>query len=286
MCYSCINEIAKQLRKALIMNKLLIIDPQNDFCDEPGTSGKPALPVSGAYNDIVRISGFIDTLSRKIDSITVTLDSHPAVAIERPGFWMNSDGQPVAPFTVITSSDIESAKYVPRNVYMKSSALAYTWALEKAGKYQLMVWPTHCVLGTWGHAMPNVLADSLLNWETAGQIAVKKVLKGMDPLTEQYSAISAEVSEKSDINWDLIESVRPIKGELLFVAGEASSHCVRATMLDLLPVLSSEEVSRIVLLNDCMSPVGGFETQANAFIEHAKSMGAQSMSAAQAIDLI
>lgn len=264
------------------MSKLLIIDPQNDFCDEATASNKPALPVTGAYQDIVRISGFIDSLSRKIDAITVSLDSHPGVAIERPGFWMDADGQAVTPFTVINSSDIESAKYITRNPYMKQRALAYTRALEKAGKYQLMVWPTHCVLATWGHAMPNVLADALLNWETVGQIAVKKVLKGMNPMTEQYSAVSSEVSEEDDINWDLIESVRPGQGEFLFVAGEASSHCVRATMLDILPVLSSEELSRVVLLTDCMSPVSGFESQAEAFIEAAKQMGVQTMTSAQA----
>lgn len=268
------------------MNKLLIIDPQNDFCDESNTPNKPALPVTGAYNDIVRIAGFIESLSPKIGSIVVTLDSHPAVAIERPGFWMDADGQAIEPFTTISSSDIKSAKYITRNPLMKDHALAYTKALEKGGKYQLMVWPTHCVLGTWGHAMPNVLADALLNWETVGQIAVKKVLKGMNPLTEQYSAVSAEVSEEADINWDLIESVRPIKGELLFVAGEASSHCVRATMLDIFPVLSSEELSRVVLLTDCMSPVSGFESQSKAFIEEAKQMGVQVMTAAQAIQSI
>lgn len=55
------------------MNKLLIIDPQNDFCDVPGA----ALPVPGATADLLRLANFIPRIEHILDSITITFDTHP-----------------------------------------------------------------------------------------------------------------------------------------------------------------------------------------------------------------
>ena len=65
---------------------LLIIDPQNDFCDLPpgycptdpltGLATQPALPVAGAHADMLRLASFIRAASHSIDDITITLDSH------------------------------------------------------------------------------------------------------------------------------------------------------------------------------------------------------------------
>ena len=79
------------------MHTLLIIDPQNDFCDRQGT-----LFVPGASEDMQRLAGFVRAARRQLGEVVVTLDSHPSVAIERPTFWKRHDGKPVAPFTQIT----------------------------------------------------------------------------------------------------------------------------------------------------------------------------------------
>ena len=62
---------------------LLIIDPQNDFCDLANS----ALPVPGSASDMQRAADFIDRARDRIGDIVITLDSHPTVAIERPTFW-------------------------------------------------------------------------------------------------------------------------------------------------------------------------------------------------------
>ena len=59
--------------------KLLIIDPQNDFCDIGGA----ALPVAGANHDLKRLASFIEENQGHISDVTVTLDSHASVAVER-----------------------------------------------------------------------------------------------------------------------------------------------------------------------------------------------------------
>ena len=63
--------------------------------------------------------------------------------------------------------------------------------------------------------------------------------------------------------------------DLLLVAGEASSHCVRATTEHLLQHLPSGRPERIVLVTDCMSPVAGFEAQHQVFLASAQAQGVQ-----------
>lgn len=271
------------------MNKLLIIDPQNDFCDiDSSPHGAAALPVPGAMADLTRLAGLIDQCTRHIREITVTFDSHGSIAIERPGFWLTGAGHAVPPFTIITHAEVASGQFRPRQPQLLAHALHYLQALENGGRYQLMVWPVHCVLGTWGHAMPAVLSNALYDWELQTQTPVTKVLKGINPLTEQYSAIRAEVplDDSTDTDQDLIDRVLPQSGGYLLVAGEASSHCVRATVEDLIPTMAPEQLLHTILLMDCMSPVPGFETHAAGFFDHCRSLGIQTLTTSEAAALL
>jgi nicotinamidase-related amidase len=69
---------------------------------------------------------------------------------------------------------------------------------------------------------------------------------------------------------------------LLVIAGEASSHCVAATLTDLLDSMTPDERARVVILRDCMSPVKGFEADADRFFAAANAQGARVMSANEA----
>jgi nicotinamidase/pyrazinamidase len=265
--------------------RLLIIDPQNDFCDIPGA----ALPVTGADADMKRLAAFVDAAGDKLGDIVVTLDSHPVVAIERPTFWRKGDGSDVNPFTLISRDDVAAGTYVPRNEALLPQVLTYLEKLEAGGKYKLMVWTVHCVLGTWGHNIHATVATSLAAWETQTQREAAKVLKGRNPLTEAYSAVRAEVPREDDestqTNRSLIERVRSGKG-LVFIAGEASSHCVPATLLDILPELTAEERARIVVLRDCMSPVGGFEAAQDKFFATCADNGVRVTTSTEALALL
>jgi nicotinamidase-related amidase len=59
----------------------------------------------------------------------------------------------------------------------------------------------------------------------------------------------------------------------LLVAGEALSHCVAASVDDLLAHLPADRLQRTVLLSDCMSPVPGFEAMGQAFVQRAQAKG-------------
>jgi nicotinamidase-related amidase len=142
--------------KAVTMKNLLIIDPQNDFCDIPNA----ALPVAGAQGDLQRLAAWVRQHIAQLDGITVTLDSHASVAVERTTFWQNKSGEAVSPFTFITSADLQSGAYAPRDRSKTLAVAAMLDQLAARGRPGLVVWPVHCVTGTWGH---NIYSESHLH---------------------------------------------------------------------------------------------------------------------------
>lgn len=260
--------------------RLLVIDPQNDFMDVEGA----ALPVAGASADMARLAGFIAQMAGQIDEIVVTLDSHASVGIERTTFWLDAAGAPVAPFTTISAQQLEAGLFRPRDARRAAEALAYLRALEAGGERTLVVWPVHCVLGTWGHNIAPVLAQQLAAWELASGRTCEKVLKGQHPLTEQYSAFKAEVPRADDPRTQLNRALlaRLAAGDaLLVVAGEALSHCVAASGQDMLATMDATRLRNTVFLTDCMSPVGGFEAAGERFLQQLRAQGVRTLPVAE-----
>jgi nicotinamidase/pyrazinamidase len=278
--------------------QLLIIDPQNDFCDVPagyrpvdpltGAVVAPALPVAGAHADMQRTAAFIRAGGSRLDEITVTLDSHHHIDIAHPTFWQAADGAVVAPFTAITAAQVRAGEFRPRDPAALSRTLAYLDELEARGRYTLMVWPVHCEIGTWGHGVHADVRAAYNQWEESRLRGVRKVTKGENPWTEHYSAIQAEVPDTADdhtrMNTALLAELD--RSDALFIAGEASSHCVRATTEHIVDNLPGGRPERVVLLTDCMSPVGGFEAQHAAFLDQMRARGVRLMSSAQALSLL
>ncbi len=270
---------------------LLAIDPQNDFCDLPGdwhgrdaASGAPvapSLPVPGAHADLQRLAAFIDAQTARLGRITLTFDSHQRYDIAHPLFWRQAADGDVPPFTPITAAQVRAGEYAPRDASALPRTLAYLDALEAQGRYTLMVWPVHCEIGSWGHGVHASVLAACGRWQAARTRAVGSVFKGMNPWTEHYSAIRAEVPDPADpattTNTALLDELG--QADLLLIAGEASSHCVRSTTEHLVQDLPGRvpgwTARRIVLLTDCMSPVAGFENQHAQFLEGMRALGAQ-----------
>lgn len=257
---------------------LLIIDPQNDFCDIEGA----ALPVAGAHADLRRLAGFIELNLPRLSGITVTLDSHASVAVERTTFWLDSDDQAVPPFTFITAADVSSGAYRPRDARLTHQVLGMLEQLAAAGKAGMVVWPVHCVTGTWGHNIHADVARALAAWELAHQRAVTKVLKGEYPLTEHFGVFEADAPVAAvpgtQFNTALARLLAT-SADVIAIAGQASSHCVAASYDQFMRFLAHGPAApRVVLLRDCMSPVPGFEPLAEALFERARAAGTQVMS--------
>ncbi|CAB3831460.1 cysteine hydrolase family protein [Achromobacter animicus] len=266
---------------------LLIVDPQNDFCDLPesyrpldpltGLAVAPALPIAGAHADMQRLARFIDATAPVLSWITVTLDSHHRLDIAHPTFWRAGNGDPVAPFTPITAAQLRAGEFVPRHDDDLPRTLNYLDELEARGRYTLMAWPVHCEIGTWGHNVHPDVRAAYGRWEEERQFIVRKVPKGANPWTEHYSALMAEVPDaddpRSQLNRGLLDSLD--RADLILIAGEAGSHCVKATVEHLAEHLPGGNLSRIVLLTDCMSPVAGFANAQSSFLQRMRDLGVQ-----------
>jgi nicotinamidase/pyrazinamidase len=247
-----------------------------------------ALPVAGAHADMLRTAQFISAGGSWLGDITVTLDSHHQVDIAHPTFWEGADRAEVAPFTPITAAQVRAGAFRPREAAALARTLSYLDALEAGGRYTLMVWPVHCEMGTWGHDVHADVRSASHTWERAHLRQVRKVGKGENPWTEHYSAIQAEVPDPQDVHTQLNTALLAAldRAELLFIAGEASSHCVRATTEHIVAHLPGRRPERIVLLTDCMSPVAGFESQHQAFLDGMRGQGVRLATSTEALDLL
>jgi nicotinamidase-related amidase len=274
---------------------LLMIDPQNDFCDLPDTYRPldpvslqpltPALPVTGAHQDMLRLAGLINRGRAGLTAISLTLDSHHRFDIAHPTFWIAADGMPVAPYTEITAAQVRAQQYLPRHPAALPLALNYLDQLEAAGRYKLMVWPVHCEIGSWGHNVHADVRAAYGHWEEASLGIVAKLAKGSNPWTEHYSAVQAEVPYADDPDTQFnVKFVRGLaEADRIYIAGEAGSHCVKATVEHIADYFEQEygaaSLGKLVLITDCISPVDGYEAQYQAFLQAMQARGVQLMQA-------
>ena len=274
---------------------LLVIDPQNDFCDLPAdylpppvgghAALRPALPVPGAHADMLRVADLVRRGQDGLSAITITLDSHHRFDVAHSSFWMDAGRGPIAPFTQITAAQVRQGVYLPRKAGALPRVLAYLDALEAAGRYTLMAWPVHCEIGSWGHNVHADLRAAYNAWEDSALAMVGKISKGSNPWTEHYSAVQAEVPDADDestqVNQDFLALLRG--ADQVYITGEAGSHCVRATTEHIVASWDQQKLSQLVLLTDCMSPVTGFTAQFDAFV---RDMRARGLQIAQAADIV
>lgn len=254
---------------------LVIIDPQNDFCDPKG-----ALYVPGADQDMVRLAAMIDRLGRKITQIHVTLDSHHDLHIAHPIFWKDSNGKHPDVFTTITPEDVHNGTWSPTSFNRKwrERALEYVDKLAANGKYPLMIWPPHCLIGSPGQNVYPVLYAALRKWETVGHWPINWITKGSNLFTEHYSAIKADVEDPGDpntaINSDFLTTVD--EADLIGLSGEASSHCLANTGRDAVAHFNSDAfIQKLVYFKDAASAVTGCQHLADAFEKDLAGRGMQ-----------
>lgn len=253
--------------------EMMIIDPQMDFCDYPSKSGSLAVP--GAHADMQRLAQFLKTNSFRLEDIHVTLDSHHVVDIAHPIWWVDEKFNSPPPFTLITSDMVRNGVWRARNPALQARSLAYVELLEQKGRYQLCIWPEHCIIGTSGHNIHPEVMDELLNWDRSQFASFDAVTKGSNPFTEHYSAIQAEVPDSKDastqLNVELIKTLQ--RADIVIIAGEALSHCVANTVLDIANNFDPASISKLVLLEDACSNVPGFEKAGEDFINQMTRLG-------------
>lgn len=267
---------------------LTIIDQQKTFCLSDGELSIAPASVS----DTVNVCDFVYRNLRVISDLILTLDTHYLFQIFHPLFWMDADGNHPPGFTVVLPGDIGKRIFVNPEMahillgdmkflpWLQSYALHYTEELARTGKPPLVVWPVHARLGSPGHALVPALQVAVDFHDIARWSKSQYRIKGDLPLSEYYSPFGTEivrahdgvvVGEESD---KVVEDL--LKYEVLVIAGEAESHCVRAAIYDILKKIKLQDPSlakRIYILGDCTSSVPGFEQQGKDAIEDFKKNG-------------
>jgi nicotinamidase-related amidase len=101
------------------------------------------------------------------------------------------------------------------------------------------------------------------------------VTKGSNLWTEHYSAVQADVPDPEDpdtqLNMRLIETLQ--EADEIILAGEARSHCLANTVLDIANNFGEENIKKMVLLEDGTSDVPGFENLGEDFVKEMKGRG-------------
>jgi nicotinamidase/pyrazinamidase len=202
---------------------MLIIDPQNDF-HEGGS-----LAVPGAKADSARIAKFITNSSDKINKIFVSLDTHTPNHIGHPGYWRtmdSTDENPVEPgawtifsvngdnivgtvYNPITQEVISKNNYTPKRNKFETTVEQYNKRVAFTKMYietvptlggglkgPALIWPTHCIEGSPGHAVNENLKRALDIFNggigsTDGRVEYH--IKGQNELVEMYSIFQAEI---------------------------------------------------------------------------------------------
>lgn len=256
------------------VKKLIIVDPQNDFC----TNGMNPLFVPGAPDDINRITEFVKKEGNYIDEIWVTLDNHPIHHISHPYFWRDKKGGNPKPFDQLdVKFPTKKMKYESREATDYIGMAAYLKHLHDTNQKH-SIWPEHCITGTIGAAIPDRLNFELRAWQIMHSRSVKYLIKGTNPFFEQYSPFK---SFDGCTNWIKVrefllqesEQYSFDKFELNYtteyiICGEALTHCVKETALDIAHEvwnISEKPWAKITLLTDCTSPVPKCEKMMKGF---------------------
>lgn len=231
------------------------IDAQIGFCHP-----QASLFVPGAVEDTVRTGEFILRNLDKITELHFSLDTHKMFQIFHPTFWLdNSTGKHPCPFTLISAQSIKDGKFSP--LFFPHECLEYCEELEKTGKYMLCIWPYHTLLGSVSHAIVPLLFEVATFHAIARRKQNNFETKGFHPLTENYSVMSPEVKKvKGNVvgqfNTKFFKAL--MNNDRVYIAGQASSHCVKTTIEDLIREIQATDPSladKVYILEDCMSPV-------------------------------
>lgn len=261
---------------------LLLIDVQRDFCHTEGTLYVGGRSGTGAIDDSRRIAEFIYREMGRITSVIPTMDTHEAFQIFTPSFWMDQNGSALLPHDMIDGNMQIIRGGVPSNLrasvnpaitrdvlgandygWLQHQAAFYTAELARKGKYMLYIWPEHCVLGSIGHTLVGVIQEARMFHGYVRNAQNQPQVKGGNPLTENYSIFGPEVLARYDGQGNFTQKNTAFLNVLLnydavLIAGQASSHCVKSSIDDLLDeiqVKDSTLAKKVYVLRDCTSAV-------------------------------
>jgi len=201
---------------------LLIIDPNNDFADSRGS-----LYVPHADKSIEAIAQYI--AENDPEAIAISLDTHRRYHVGHCAYWQ---GEGVKPFANVHAEDVERGAITP-TFAPKEQVLTYLRAMESQSKAHTL-WPEHCLVGSWGWALPDVLVQAISAWDELhhGQRSLHVYQKGEYADAEMFSIFSY-VSEPTPNEQGKQVLDQLAQYEEVVVCGFAKDYCVAESVKDL-----------------------------------------------------
>jgi len=244
--------------------------------------------VEGSPKDCLRTAEFIYRNLGLITRTFFTLDTHDEWQVFHPPFAQDANGNPPTPGVPISDEDIQSGKWrvnpaasfahfhVPNLPKVKNHLRYYSGQLEArnekakqagtlesfGGVYPYIPWPFHSMLGDIGHAISPLVHEAALFHSLVRGSKVFRSVKGTEWGDESYSPFGGEVGKDCEgkpmgqKNIDLFKTLQWY--DVLILAGQAKSHCVRAFIADLLGFIrqyAPHMVENVYLVEDLTSPV-------------------------------
>lgn len=203
------------------------------------------------------------------------------------------EGKPDREYIPRNYSGGNSTEYTRLCKYVESYILSYNRGKNKHSQVP-WIWPKHCIEGSDGHKIAVELQSRLDVFAIEKPGSVKYHIKGQNNLAEMFSIFSAEfpvidkttkelknyiytgsktepfpesgASSYEEAISKLNLNTRPnavFMNSLLgdnnrvFVCGEAKTHCVRSSIIDLMENKPGLDSDRIVLLANMTSPIPG-----------------------------
>lgn len=272
----------------------MFIDCQGTFCYPDGelyVGGRDGL---GAIADSKRIASWVMQNLPHITKISCTLDTHTAFQVFHESFFVcgrahdnyNVGDHPL-PMTSISADNVLDGTWqinpeVPWSLIGRGNAMMamqkllehYVQELQRQGKYSLMIWPYHAMIGSANHALVTAIEEAAFFHAMARGSQTQFEIKGGNPFTENYSVLRPEVLTRQDgsalaqKNTAFIETL--LSYDALFIAGQAKSHCVAWTIEDLLTEIKAKSpdlAKKVWLLEDCTSSVAVPDGKGGFFVD-------------------
>lgn len=302
---------------------LTLVDFQNSFvatATNPYGIPEGSLLVPGAQADADRVGALLDDIIDRVDAVHMTLDQHHKVDIAHPVWFVDDNGDPPPPFTVMKNYDADRGVFVgalpgggdrdyrtrklgniPTNmaeaifgagksrVSFEKYTAWYLAQLAKRKNYDHRIWPEHCLIGTQGADVYPSVAQAVARWSQKKVATVGYVSKGSNPFTEHFGGVEAEVPIPTDpstqLNTDFVGVVQT--ADVHLYACEALSHCGAVTMRGLFRAFSDKATLRkTVLLTDAASNVPGCEKLGQDFLAEMTAAGMRTMTCSEARKLL
>lgn len=173
--------------------------------EEEDFIGQHPAPFTVISSEDIRLKKWIPTSIPNNNSTTTSTSAAAADCVDKAIFAKGG----AIPENLFSSSTSSSS-----SMDLTAYCAEYAHRLETSSnrKFALTIWPEHCILGSPGHDIMDDVALAISAWkeeEVGTSRTVEYIQKGMNPYTEMYSAICAEVpvDASTSFNYELVDSV-------------------------------------------------------------------------------